>query len=372
MVVAHRCGHGLQIRAIVHERFFYISVRSGFSIKKLITKTLSNTEKSVIAVFMVKHDNSIAKELVAKIINNSKDDIATNLKKLDEFIISNKKIVAEGEEILIKDADNKIIAKFEDGKFVANGAGSLFSKLNNIGLTALKTEINLLDDVAKAKFLDEFAGASDDALRAMNGNTSLVNYWKANGNFIKNKTYPNVGHKVWDETKNAIIAKADPTETKILNAIENQFSTKPLTNNKPVMAGAYCDEIGGNVVVKYNLSPAEKSSFNYNSLDPIIKEHIDYLNFIRQDALKNGKLFEKLYTGVSKDKLIAAGDAASHAEILALDEIVKSMRLQGKFNSRSDLSKIQILVKGKGEWGNMCRCPHCYQLSNGVKMIGNE
>ena len=30
MVVAHHCGHGLQIRAIVHERFFYISERSGF------------------------------------------------------------------------------------------------------------------------------------------------------------------------------------------------------------------------------------------------------------------------------------------------------------------------------------------------------
>jgi hypothetical protein len=257
-------------------------------------------------------------------------------------------------------------------RVIVQGAGSFVSKLDNLGLTALKTEINLLDDVAKAKFLDEFAGASDDALRAMNGNTSLVNYWKANGSFIKNKTYPNVGHKVWDDAKNAIITKADPTETKILNAIENQFGVKPLTNNQPVMAGAYCDEIGGNVVVKYNLSPAEKVSFNYNNLDPIIKEHIDYLNFIRQDALNNGKLYEKLYSGVSKDKLIAAGDAASHAEILALDDVVKNMRAQGKFNSRADLSKIQILVKGKAEWGNMCRCPHCFQLSNGVKMIGNE
>jgi hypothetical protein len=36
-----------------------------------------------------------------------------------------KNIVAEGEEILIKDTDDKIIAKFEEGKFVLNGAGSL-------------------------------------------------------------------------------------------------------------------------------------------------------------------------------------------------------------------------------------------------------
>ncbi len=90
---------------------------------------------------MVKHDNSIAKELVAKIINNSKDDIATNLKKLDEFITSNKKIVAEGEEILIKDADNKIIAKFENGKFIVQGAG----------------KVGVIDDAIKsvAPYLDE-------------------------------------------------------------------------------------------------------------------------------------------------------------------------------------------------------------------------
>jgi hypothetical protein len=126
-------------------------------------------------------------------------------------------------------------------------AGNWISKLDNLGLTALKTEINLLDDVAKAKFFDKFAGASDDALRAMNENTSLVSYWKINGDFIRNKTYPNVGHKAWDDTKNAIITKADPTETKILNAIEN---SPPPTNNQVAVAGAYSPELGGNVVIK--------------------------------------------------------------------------------------------------------------------------
>jgi hypothetical protein len=40
-------------------------------------------------------------------------------KKLEEYINSNKKIVAEGEEIIIKDADDKIIAKFESGEWKA-------------------------------------------------------------------------------------------------------------------------------------------------------------------------------------------------------------------------------------------------------------
>ena len=253
-----------------------------------------------------------------------------------------------------------------------SGGANWLTLLDKLGLTVLIEEINLLDIQSKAKFLNDFAKASDDALRAMNNEISLFHYWKANGKIIKFRVYPNSGNKPWIETKNTIIANAVPDEVKILEAIENQSNIQPLSNNKPVMAGAYCNELGGEVSVKYNLSPIEKAAFDYNSLDPIFKEHIDFLNFIRRDALKGSKLFENLYTGVSYDKLIAAGDAASHAEILAVDEIVKSMRAKGLFNNRADLSKIKILVKGKNEWGNMCRCPHCFQLSNGVKTIINK
>jgi len=249
--------------------------------------------------------------------------------------------------------------------------GNLFGKFDNLGLSVLKNEINLLDDVSKAKFLNQFAGSSDGALQALNNNTSLVNYWKTNGDIIKNRVYPNVVKKTWEEAKAVIVSSGNSIDNKVMAAIEQQFNIKPLTNNQPVMAGAYCQQMGGDVVIKYNLSTAEKAVFDYDKLDPIIKNSVDYLNLIRQDALKDGNLYEKLYTGVSLDKIIAAGDAASHAEVLAMDEVVKQMRAKGLFNSATDLSKIKILIKGKGEWGNMCRCPHCYQLSNGVQMIGN-
>jgi Tuberculosis necrotizing toxin/Bacterial EndoU nuclease len=67
-----------------------------------------------------------------------------------------------------------------------NDVASLAVKIDNLGLTALKTEINLLDDVAKSKFLDEFAGASDDVLRAFNSETDLVSVWK-NVKYLKNE-----------------------------------------------------------------------------------------------------------------------------------------------------------------------------------------
>ncbi|MFQ3577074.1 MAG: hypothetical protein SNJ77_11630 [Cytophagales bacterium] len=227
---------------------------------------------------------------------------------------------------------------FEKGEELVSGAGNWLNKLDNLGLTALKSEINLLDDVAKAKFLDEFAGASDDALRAMNGNTSLVNYWKTNGNFIKNKTYPNVGHKVWDDTKNAIITKADPSETKILNAIEN---APPPTNNQVAVAGAYSPELGGNVVLKYN-----DKNFNVSLLEPELKQHLDYLTMIKNDFDKGGSLYQKLYSNVPLEKIQNAGLAGTHAEVLATNEVIKQLKQAGKFNSIQDLNKVHVLVKG--------------------------
>ena len=83
-------------------------------------------------------------------------------------------------------------------------------------------------------------------------------------------------------------------------------------------------------------------------------------------------MYEKLYKGVKFEKITTAGDAASHAEVLAMDEVIKLMRKKGLLNSSADLHKIKILIKGKAEWSNMCRCPHCFQLSSGTKIIGNQ
>ena len=247
---------------------------------------------------------------------------------------------------------------------MATAGDDWLNKLDDLGLAALKKEVNLLDEATKAKFLDEFAGTGDDALKAMNDNTSLLSYWKTNGNFIKNRAYPNVGHKACDETKNAILAKADPTETKILNAIEN---APPPSNTQVAVAGAYSPELGGNVILKYN-----DKNFNVNLLEPELKQHLDYLTMIKNDFDKGGKLYEKLYTNVPLEKIQNAGEVGKHAEVLATNEVIKQLKATGKFNSVEDLNKIHVLVKGRPSFGNMCRCPHCFQIIDGVKMIGNQ
>jgi len=251
-------------------------------------------------------------------------------------------------------------------------AGGLLSKLDKLGLTKLTNKLDEIGSSSKTKFLDDFAGASDDALRTLNNRIDLVDYWKTNRNFITNKTYPDVGNINWQTTKNIIEEGVNNTDKLILKALEEQILLQPLTNSRPVMAGAYCAELGGDVIIKYNLTTAEKLSFNYTKLEPIIKNKIDYMNLIRQDAVKGGKIYEKLYSGVSKNKLLAAGEAASHAEVLALDALIKEMKKAGIYRTSTDLSKISVLVRGKGTWGNMCRCPHCFHLTDGVNMMGNR
>jgi hypothetical protein len=250
------------------------------------------------------------------------------------------------------------------GKDVA-GMQKLLARIDKLNLTDLKVKINSFEsDFIKNKFLDDFTGASDDALKKLNEKLALVDFWKSNGNLYKSKTYPNVGHKNWDIAKDEIISKAEPSELKVLNAIEG---AKQPSNSQVAIAGAYSPELGGDVVLKYN-----DKNFNLNSLEPELKQHLDYLQLIKDDFDKGGKLYEKLYTNVPLEKIQNAGEAGKHAEVLATNEVLKQLKSSGKFNSIQDLNKIYVLVKGRPSFGNMCRCPHCFQIIDGVKMIGNQ
>ncbi len=147
--------------------------------------------------------------IVAKQANNTQG-YTLEAKKLseitaDEFHVSS--VIHSGDEKLInkalQDADNYV-----DGNTVrrqldelAKAGGGLLTKLDNLGLSSLITKLDNIGSFSKTEFLDEFAGASDDALIALNNRTDLIDYWKTNGSIIKNKSYPNVGHRPWATTR---------------------------------------------------------------------------------------------------------------------------------------------------------------------------
>ena len=91
---------------------------------------------------------------------------------------------------------------------------------------------------------------------------------------------------------------------------------------------------------------------------------------IKDDFDAKGKLYTTLYTGVPADKMLTADIAGIHAEVLAINDVIIQLKAINKF---SDLSDIKVLVKGKVNsvrgYENMCRCPHCFHITNGVNTI---
>lgn len=271
---------------------------------------------------------------------------------------------ARGLTNLERDADN-LLAKMgslaDDGKL-------LLARIKAYG--KLEEKIADLSPASRDKFLKEFDGISEQGLDILNKNPKLVDNWDLNGDFYK-QAYPNTGHKPWDATVASIKAEADPDNLHLLAQVETKGAVTP---SQKALAGAYCPKLAkekGFVSLKYN-SP----DFDVRTLEPELQLHIDYLNFVRDDALNGGLVFEKIYTNVGKTKLLAANFAGIHAEVQAVNEIIKKMKAEGLFHSLDDLKDIRVLVRGpkvKDIPGNtnMIRCPHCYKILQGVTMVGN-
>lgn len=92
-----------------------------------------------------------------------------------------------------------------------------------------------------------------------------------------------------------------------------------------------------------------------NTLDPLLIEYIDYMDFIRKDSLgfdgnvHGGSIFKELYKDHSnyfKFKITNAQRPGIHAEILAVNEMITAMR-----NNNINIDSLEDLV------------------SNGVKVI---
>jgi len=122
--------------------------------------------------------------------------------------------------------------------------------------------------------------------------------------------------------------------------------------------------------VVFSIEPSQ----SFQSLEKELQPNIGFLKEKTKFVAVQSVSAQNTYNfseRVSEYLANGGGDAASHAEVLALDALIKEMKIAGVYSSKADLSKISVLVKGKGSWGNMCRCPHCFYLTDGVNMIGH-
>lgn len=166
----HQIVSGVYVNAVKESIQWYY-------IKNLLTKAFDNSKKAIIVRYITASEKFISRELLATIINNSKDDVSIITQKLDDYKSLGNSVVKQGDNIVVIDANNEIIAKFENGAW--KNIEGLVSKLNNKLFSSLKKEINELDKILNAEFFDDFANASDDVLKKIQ-DENLLDVWKNN------------------------------------------------------------------------------------------------------------------------------------------------------------------------------------------------
>ncbi len=136
-------------------------------------------------------------------------------------------------------------------------------------------------------------------------------------------------------------------------------SNSLLNGLQSAVSGAYSSDLPEVVKVMHT-----DHEFNTDLLEPELKERVNYVNMIFQDTINGGKLFETLYSGVSREQIIEAGRPGTHSEVLAINELIKELKKAGKFTSMEDLHKVTILTKGQTDNGEfqLKFCVNCFYI----------
>ncbi|WP_407265715.1 hypothetical protein [Tenacibaculum maritimum] len=276
------------------------------------------------------------------------------------------------------EADVKI--KELDGHFgVAKAGGGLIKRLDELSLSVLTKKLDDLGDATKAKFFDDFADISDDGLKILDKKINLIDHWKNYKQYFLDKKYRAPDDIDIDQVYNSLSEGGMKEMVKKVNEI-----LPPFKNGSYVISGGYHSKLD-DIVIKNNIPKVDgvKNERKFNKLveglEPELREHVEYLDFIREDFKAHKALDQESKKGVhnkllniakgKENKLIQAGKPGSHAEVQVVNEIIKKLRQKGE---NINLEEIFLYVKNKNN-RNMCRCPNCfYILKNKVKMIGNE
>ncbi|QMW03325.1 hypothetical protein [Spirosoma foliorum] len=264
-----------------------------------------------------------------------------------------------------------------DAELVAevNKVGNWLNKLDNLGLTTLKSEVNLLDEVAKAKFLDDFAGASDDVLRTLNSDIDLIRLWK---------TYSSQFKKVGYVTETGAFMTCQSVldnhpDGYLGNLIKKVMDAPGPTNAEQVLVGVTHPSFEGKVFMGRNFKSSESTmeiTFKTETAHPLIRDRIKYMDFIRNSVTDNtGKvvnegLANKLLDIDNLNKLTTAGRAGYHGEVRALSDALYELEKTRVINNET-FSEFDLFIRNSSD-KVMQRCPCCFHITQGVKVLGGK
>ncbi len=271
-----------------------------------------------------------------------------------------------------KDGLRKVLGETDD---ILTINGKLATRIKELGLTKLLGKLEKLDNVSISKFYDDFAEATDDVLRNLSNDDELLVLWKNYSDEFKGARYI-TEDGVFKTCQNVLDNHPDGY---LSNLVKKVMDAPKPTNSEQVLVGVTHPSFNGKVFMGRNFKSSERAleaTFKTETAHPLIRERIKYMDFVRNSVTDNtGKvinetLANKLLDIDNLNKLTTAGRAGYHGEVRALSDALYELEKTRPVTS-STLSEFDLFIRSSSN-KVMQRCPCCFYITNGVKVLGGN
>ena len=217
-------------------------------------------------------------------------------------------------------------------------------------------------------FINDFIYADSQVIK--NFDLSLLDLWKKHNLEFKGRKY------ITDEGQFETCQNvADKHPSGYLgNLVQKVMQAETPSSQQQVVVGVTHPTFDGEVFLGYNFKNgdiAEEQIFLSTGCHPILRDRIKYMDFIRNSVTdKDGKIINpefanKLLDIDNLDKLTRAGRAGYHGEVRALSAALYKL---GNKATEQSLSEFDMFIRSRGD-KVMQRCPNCFHISYGVKVL---
>lgn len=250
------------------------------------------------------------------------------------------------------------------------------NKIDELGEGTLRAKlIAKLNAREVVKFSDAFVDATADVFKTMNGDDHLIDLWKKYSDSFK-------GAKYVTETgvfKTCQSVLAEHSDDYLGNLTKQVMDAAGPTSSEKVVVGVTHPSFKGKVFMGRNFKNGEsdlEAAFKLKDAHPIVRDRIKYMDFVRNSVTDeagkviNEALANKLLDIDNFGKLTTAGAAGSHGEARALSEALFEL---GKTRAVTDatLSEFDLFIRNTSD-KVMQRCPCCFHITQGVKVLGGR
>lgn len=163
------------------------------------------------------------------------------------------------------------------------------------------------------------------------------------------------------------------------NLVKQVMDAPKPTSSEQVVVGVTHPSFNGKVLMGRNFKSSEtalEATFKTETAHPLIQERIKYMDFGRNSVtddlenVVNEALANKLLDIDNLEKLTKAGRAVNHGEIRALSDAFYELEKTRPVTS-STPPEFDLFIRNSSD-KVMQRCPCCFHITQGAKVLGGN